>query len=52
MSKLLWLVGSTVGGALGWWLGQFFGTMTAYILSTIGTGLGILWARRYMAEHF
>ena len=52
MSKLLWFVGATVGGALGWWLGALMGTMTAYILSTVGTGIGIYWARRYVAEHF
>jgi hypothetical protein len=52
MSKLLWFVGASVGGAIGWWLGAYVGTMTAYILSTIGTGIGIYWARRYVQEHF
>ena len=27
MSKLLWLLGATIGGAIGWWLGALAGTM-------------------------
>jgi hypothetical protein len=50
MSKLLTLVGATVGGYAGWWLGAFAGTMTAYMLSMVGTGLGIYFGRRW-AQH-
>ena len=46
MSKLLWLLGATIGGALGWWLGALGGVMTAVFLSAIGTGAGIYAARR------
>ncbi|MFH2037059.1 MAG: hypothetical protein ABIJ45_11695 [Candidatus Zixiibacteriota bacterium] len=31
---------------LGWWIGDFFGLMTAFILSMIGTGLGIYFGQR------
>ena len=52
MSKMMWLIGSTIGGWLGWWLGSRFGLMTATILSAVGTGFGIYWARRFTADHF
>jgi len=32
MSKVLTLLGATVGGAIGWWLGAHVGTMTAFIV--------------------
>ncbi|MGH7626273.1 MAG: hypothetical protein ACREOJ_13275 [Gemmatimonadaceae bacterium] len=46
MSKLLAVLGSFVGGSLGWWLGAHIGTMTAYMLSIVGTGLGIYLGHR------
>lgn len=52
ISKLLWFLGATVGGAIGWWLGALVGTMTAVILSAIGTGVGIYAARRFSADYF
>lgn len=51
MTKLLWLVGATMGGAAGWWLGAFVGIMTAVVLSAVGTGLGIYVARRVGSEY-
>lgn len=42
MQKILWMVGATVGGAFGWWLGSLFGEeMTAFIFSAIGTLVGV-----------
>jgi hypothetical protein len=41
LSKLLVLVLSTVGGALGWSLGAAIGPMTAFFVSLAGTGLGV-----------
>jgi hypothetical protein len=52
LAKLLWLLGATAGGAIGWWLGALAGVMTAVVLSAIGTGAGIYWARRFSADHF
>ena len=34
--KLLALVGATVGGAVGWWLGSLLGLMAAFFFSVIG----------------
>lgn len=46
MSKLLMLLGSSVGGAIGWWLGARVGIMTAFFLSVLGTGVGLYVGRR------
>lgn len=36
----------TIGGWVGWFLGAAFGTMTAFIVSMVGTGLGAYLAIR------
>ena len=46
MSKVLTFLGATVGGAIGWWLGAHVGTMTAFTVSTVGTGVGVYVGRR------
>ena len=46
MSRLLTVLGATLGGAIGWWLGARVGTMTAFVLSTLGTGVGVYAGRR------
>ncbi len=46
MLKLAMFVGASIGGALGWWLGAFIGTMTAFFLSVVGTAAGVYFARR------
>jgi hypothetical protein len=46
MSKLLGFVGATLVGALGWWVGSAVGLTTAFVLSTVGSGLGLYLARR------
>jgi hypothetical protein len=51
MSKLLALVGGTVGGALGWWVGARIGLMTAFLLSVVGTGAGVYAGRRIAATY-
>ncbi|HVH66416.1 MAG TPA: hypothetical protein VM716_00965 [Gemmatimonadales bacterium] len=50
MSKLLTLVGASVGGAIGWWLGARIGVMTAFFVSMVGTGVGIYAGRRVAAS--
>jgi hypothetical protein len=47
---MLGWVGGTVGGALGWWAGSRFGFFTAFVLSVIGTGLGLYAGRRAAAR--
>jgi hypothetical protein len=51
MPKLMVFVGATVGGWLGWFAGAPFGTMTAFIVSMVGTGVGIYVARRWASSY-
>ena len=50
MSKVLSLLGATLGGAIGWWLGARIGTMTAFIVSIFGTAVGVYAGRRIAAS--
>jgi hypothetical protein len=52
MAKILGFAGSFLLSSVGWWLGAFFGTMTAFMLSIVGTGVGIYVGRRIAADYF
>lgn len=41
MKKLCLIIFITLGGYLGWWLGESFGLMTAYFLSVAGSLSGV-----------
>jgi uncharacterized protein YcfJ len=41
MKKALIFLGAFVGGTLGWMLGDGVGLMTAFVLSMVGTGVGV-----------
>lgn len=51
MSKLCAFVGATVGGYAGWALGAPVGVFAAFVVSMIGTGLGLYAGRRF-ARHY
>ena len=51
MTKLLVLIGTTGGSAVGWWLGSFVGIMTAFIVSMVGFGVG-MWAGTRLARRW
>jgi len=46
MSRLLNLIGMTLGGWLGWELGMLVSLFTAFILGMVGTGLGLYASQR------
>ena len=46
MSRLLNLMGMTIGGWLGWALGAPVSVFTAFIVSMVGTGVGLYVAQR------
>jgi len=50
MGKLLAFVGATAGGYAGWALGAFVGTFGAFVVSIIGTGIGVYYGRRMARE--
>jgi hypothetical protein len=51
MKKLLGFVGATLGGAVGWWAGSAVGIMTAFMVSTVASGVGLYLGRR-LADHY
>jgi membrane protein YqaA with SNARE-associated domain len=52
MRRFLVLLGSCLGGWAGWWLGARAGLVTAFFVSTIGTGLGVYLGWRIGREYF
>ena len=46
MSRLLNLVGMTIGGWLGWQLGILISIFTAFVIGMVGTGLGLYASQR------
>lgn len=47
MVRLMMLLGATLGGAAGWWVGARVGFMTAFIVSTVCSGAGLYFARKW-----
>lgn len=52
MSKLLAFFGMTVGGWIGWAVGVRFGLFAAFLLSIVGTGVGLYYGRKLANEYF
>ncbi len=46
MVKILGTLGAFVGSSLGWWIGSGIGMMTAFLISIVGTGVGIYAGRQ------
>ena len=47
MRKIIYVVGMSLGGAVGWYMGsQAGGIMTAYFSSVVGTAFGMYYARK------
>jgi hypothetical protein len=51
VNKLFALLGMTIGGWDGWALGATVSFFTAFILSIVGTGLG-LWAAQWTVRRY
>lgn len=51
MTKIIVMLTSTVGSGVGWWLGDSFGIMTAFMLSIVGMGVG-MWSGKRLAQHW
>jgi hypothetical protein len=43
-------LGATVGGWIGWAVGEHVGLMTAYMLSVVGTAVGVYGGRRFTSS--
>lgn len=51
MRKLLAILGMTIGGWVGWEVGAFVSIFTAFIVSVIGTGVGLYMANRLAGQY-
>jgi len=51
MVGLFGFIGATILGAIGWWIGDLVGFMTAFILSTIASGIGLYAGRRIARDY-
>ncbi len=52
MNKLVAWIGMTVGGWIGWAIGAPISIFTAFIVSIVGTGVGLYVARRIARDYF
>ncbi len=52
MERLMGFAGATVMGAVGWWIGEQVGLMTAFMVSTVASGVGLYVGRRISRDHF
>jgi hypothetical protein len=43
---MITMMAASAGSALGWWLGNFVGFMTAYFLAVFGASIGWYFGRR------
>ena len=51
MGKLFSFIGATIGGYAGWALGATVGMTTAFIISMVGTGIGMYYGRRIARDY-
>jgi len=51
MGKLFSFIGATAGGYAGWALGATVGMTTAFIISMVGTGIGMYYGRK-VAQYY
>ena len=51
MKKILIILSITIGGWIGWWIGEFVRFMTAYFLSVFGAAAGLYFDRKLMNNY-
>ena len=51
MRILIATVFATIGGAIGWWLGDYVGLMTAMVVSAFGGAIGWYFGAKFYREH-
>jgi hypothetical protein len=50
VTTIIVIVASTLFGSVGWWVGSLVGVMTAFVLSVVGTAVGVYLGRRVARE--
>ncbi len=52
MTKVLIFIFATLFGLCGWWLGAYLGLMGAWVISGLGSILGVYWGWRIGRDYF
>ena len=54
MHRLLFFIGMTIGGYVGWWAGDYLdlGLMTTFLVSSLGSAVGVYVTWRIMRDYF
>lgn len=52
MKRLAAFLGMSIGGWIGWMIGALVSIFTAFILSVVGTGVGLYVAKRFASQYF
>ena len=50
MGTLFAIIGSSIGGWVGWVVGEQVGFTTAYLISVVGSAAGVYYGRRFYAD--
>jgi len=51
MKWIVDILTASIGGAIGWWLGDAVGMTTALVLSGVGTAAGLYFGRRFVRDY-
>jgi membrane protein YqaA with SNARE-associated domain len=51
MKAMVWMVATTIGGAVGWWIGAFVWIFTAVSLSAQGSADALFYAQRLANDY-
>jgi len=51
VNKVIAFIGGSILGGIGWWAGASIGIMTAFMLSTVGTGVGMYYGKKWADDH-
>lgn len=52
METIFALIVSSVAGAIGWWVGDFFSFTVAFVVSTVASLLGYYYGVKWKREFF
>jgi hypothetical protein len=50
MRGIFAVLGASLAGGIGWWLGERWNLPAAVVLGAIGSGVGLYWGRRLFDE--
>ena len=51
MKKILIILSISIGGWIGWWIGEHVSIMTAYFLGVLGSAAGLYFGRKLMSNY-